>query len=577
MPMSPPRIAFRCDASLQIGYGHVMRCANLARALQQQGAEVVFVLRELPGQLADWLVQQGYQVLILKNRHLSSIDEFSGSVLPAKKPFFSGAAATSSLSHQLPGWAGLGSPHDEPPPHAHWLPVSAQEDAAQTIQALHKWGGADWLVVDHYALAAEWELALKTAFPALRVLAIDDLADRAHVADALLDQNFRHDAAAAYAPRIPAACMTWFGGRYALLGAEYAAFARQPAPSRTAHSPLRVLVFLGGVDALKATAVVLDVLAESPQGALRVDVVVGAHNPERELLAQRCAEHPDWHFHCQVPSLAPLLAQVDVAIGAGGVANWERAALGVPSLVLGVADNQRAILYALAEAGYVLAIPHADHLSAAELRTQLRGPWDALRDSALLRQQLAQRSRTLCDGQGALRVARFLRESDPSLRMRRATVEDAVSLWSWRNAPEVRASALHPEEIHWTDHQAWLGRVLADDTRDLLIAERCDGWGGWQPVGVVRYDVSHDQAEVSIYLCPGLAGQGWGRRVLREGEHWLRMARPALRQLTAVVRQDNPASRRLFIGAAYQPVATTTADELWHFAKNLSAGDSVSA
>lgn len=575
MSMSPPRIAFRCDASLQIGSGHVMRCANLAKALQQQGAEVVFVLRELPGQLTGWLVRQGYQVLILRNRNTSSIDAIYGSVLSEKKPFFPDVAASDSQHHQLPSVAAQCRQLDEPPPHEHWLPVNAQEDAAQTMDALREWGCPDWLVVDHYALAAEWELALKTAFPALRVLVIDDLADRAHLADALLDQNFRHDAAVAYARRIPAACMTWFGGRYALLGAEYAEFARQPVPSRLAHSPLRVLVFLGGVDALKATAVVLDVLAESPPGALRVDVVVGAHNPEREHLARRCAEHPDWHFHCQLPSLAPLLAQVDVAIGAGGVANWERAALGVPSLVLGVADNQRAILYALAEAGYVLAIPHADHLSAAELRSQLRGPWDALRDSALLRQQLAQRSRTLCDGQGALRVARFLRESDPSLRMRRATAEDAVSLWSWRNAPEVRASALHPEEIHWTDHQAWLSRVLADDARDLLIAEHCDDWGSWQPVGVVRYDVSHDQAEVSIYLCPGLAGQGWGRRVLREGEHWLRMARPALRQLTAVVRQDNPVSRRLFIGAAYQPVAATAADGLWHFAKNVSAADGV--
>lgn len=153
-------ISFRTDASLQIGTGHVMRCLTLADELRRQGADIVFICREHPGNLIDLIEGKGHPVV----RLLQADAEYM---------------ATS-----------------EDVTHATWLGVSWQQDAAETLTALGN-TQPEWLIVDHYALDRRWGQKLRLHVG--KIMVIDDLADRLHDCDLLSDQNLypamesRHD------------------------------------------------------------------------------------------------------------------------------------------------------------------------------------------------------------------------------------------------------------------------------------------------------------------------------------------------------------------------------------------------
>ncbi len=148
------RVVFRADASLNIGSGHVMRCLTLANALRESGASCFFVCREHPGNLLELIREQGFEAI--------------GLPLPKTFESLHGKHSSSRLTY------------------AGWLGDSWQRDAEQTLAALNG-ELADWLVVDHYALDSAWEESLRPA--CRRLLVIDDLADRDHRCDLLLDQN----------------------------------------------------------------------------------------------------------------------------------------------------------------------------------------------------------------------------------------------------------------------------------------------------------------------------------------------------------------------------------------------------
>ena len=301
----PLTVAFRADASLDIGTGHVMRCLTLADALTADGATCTFVCREHPGHLVDHIHARGHAV------------------------------------HALPAPAS-GEPAREVPAHARWLGADWETDARQTAETLTLPGRpvVDWLVVDHYALDARWEGALRGSRD--RLLAIDDLADRPHACDLLLDQNLGRDAAD-YAALVPEHCRLLVGPRYALLRPEFAAL-RESSLRRRAEPALRhLLITMGGVDRPNATGRVLEALPACPLPAdCRITVVVGARSPWRDAVRAVAATLP-WRTEvlADVADMARLMAESDLAIGAAGGTALERCCLGLPSLLVVLADNQR--------------------------------------------------------------------------------------------------------------------------------------------------------------------------------------------------------------------------------------------
>lgn len=486
-------VAFRVDADRQIGTGHFTRCLALADQLRDAGMGVRFIGRRMLPHLAATLTARGYDFTPLTSRV---------------------AGASADL------------------PHSAWLDATQEEDAAATAQVLAG-DGCDWLVVDHYALDGRWESALRPY--TRRILAIDDLADRTHDCDVLLDQNI--NAEGRYDGKVPAHCEQLLGPRYALLRDEFRV-ARTTAVPRSGPVT-RALVSFGGTDAANATAVAIEALASVRPRIPHTDVVIGDQHPQRSDIETACRAHA-FACHVQPTELAAMMAASDIAVGAAGVTMWERCAVGLPAVTIAVADNQRESLRAAALAGLVYAMPPT-LVTAATLAAHL----SAVLDNELLREMLSRNAMQRVDADGTVRVARAMNLDRLSLR--EAQPSDAASILEWRNDESVRRHARRQDLISAVEHQQWLDAVLADPNRLLLIGEY-DG----RSAGVVRFDITGERAEVSVYRVPGVAGGGIGVRLLRRAEEWLRHRRPHVTMISAEVLGDNPSSRHMLESAGYR-------------------------
>lgn len=364
------RFVFRADASVQIGTGHVMRCLTLADELVRQGHECRFVCREHKGHLGDLIADKGYGFTLLPLQSDNELD-----------PRDRGADDC-----------------------AYWLGVPWEEDARQTLDAVKAWQ-PDWLVVDHYTLDAQWESHVRNAIPGMRLMAIDDLADRPHEADVLLDQNLGRKPED-YRDLVPGHCRRLIGPRYALLRPEFAEWRHWSLERRRRSGPVkRLLVTLGGVDKDNVTGQVLDALSEAHFSEhLEITAVMGASSPWLGQVRNRRLQMPcPTEVVVNATDLAQRMANADLAIGAAGSTSWERCCLGLPSIVLVLANNQQAIAHALHVEGAAYAI------SANDAMRELVKQWSVITDRDYL-DSLGQRAASLVDGLGGGRVLNALIE-----------------------------------------------------------------------------------------------------------------------------------------------------------------------
>jgi len=366
---APLLVAFRVDASLQMGSGHVMRCLTLADALRKRGARVYFVSRLHEGCLVSMVERRGYQVR----------------ELPAPDRRWSSTAAEQS-------------------DHINWLGVTWQEDAAQTQDALGDeiW---DWLVVDHYALDHRWERLLREHCRKLMV--IDDLADRVHDCDVLLDQNLGR-LAQDYEQLVPDHCQLLISPQYALLRAEFSAWREYSLRRRQTSQLQRLLITMGGVDQANATAAVLTALRTCPLPEdCHITVVMGPHAPWLAQVQNLAATLP-WttEVKVNVDNMAQLMADSDLAIGAAGSTSWERCCLGLPTLMLVLAENQRGVAKSLHSAGAAVSLGDVQGVS-----NRLAPAVSAMLASKK-RAAIASAASTLCDGRGAQRLLNCMGKAD---------------------------------------------------------------------------------------------------------------------------------------------------------------------
>jgi UDP-2,4-diacetamido-2,4,6-trideoxy-beta-L-altropyranose hydrolase len=355
------KILFRADASTRMGAGHVSRCATLGHELQRRGATVSFVCRAARGNYIAWLRSAGFDV--------------------------------ESLACESPQSGGA----DE---YADWLGAPVAQEIESMSALLEQQGRVDWLVVDHYAIDARWERALKHRVG--NTLCIDDLANRAHDCDLLLDQNLYVAPEQRYTDLLPATAKTLLGPCYALLRPEFAA-GRQHLRARDG-AVRRIFLFMGGGDSANVTATVLDALAQSKHADVAVDVVVGGANSHIADIQVRYARLPNATLHKQVDNLAELMTQADLAIGAAGVSTWERAALGLPSLTVSVADNQRDIARYADEAGLLTWLGDSEDVSVPEWIRRI----DIACGSADILRRQSQACLDLVDANGAQRVVEVM-------------------------------------------------------------------------------------------------------------------------------------------------------------------------
>lgn len=361
--MNDRHVVFRADSSIDIGTGHVMRCLTLAEQLRQQGARCLFVSREHAGNLLSLVHERGFEAARLPVQDVAEIEVRSD---------------------------------EGQPEHARWLGASWQIDARETLAAIAGLT-VDWLVVDHYALDHRWESELKTACHKLMV--IDDLVDRRHDCDFFLNQNLgRRDAD--HSALVPKGTKVLLGPDYALLRPEFSEL-RESAVRRRDTAPMRrILVSMGGIDKGNATAQVLATLrsAEMPADC-QVTIVMGKDAPWLEEIHGMATSMPfPTVVISGVANMARLMAESDLAIGAAGGTALERCCMGLPSIIIVMAENQRHGAREMARTDSALVIE-----SAGDISEELPHAIATMVDDAY-RMQMSLRCRRVTDGNGCERV-----------------------------------------------------------------------------------------------------------------------------------------------------------------------------
>lgn len=481
--MASNRLAFlRADASKALGGGHIFRCLTLADALAANGWRCTFVCKAGTREAVPALGRSRHTIVDLRS-----------------------------------------------------------SDESDFLKALLS-SGADLLVVDHYGIDARVEAACRPSVG--RILVLDDGPRREHDCDMLLDQNLGVQSTD-YRGLVPNYCRVLTGPSYALLRPQFRKARREAIVRRSETStPLRLLISLGASDPMNITSRVVAASAGLP---LEIDVVLSSDCDQRETI-QDIASQADLNvkIHTDVADMATLMSSADLAVGAGGSTSWERCCLGLPSLLLVLADNQRRVAETLSLAGAASVTGTAEHFSEAKLTGELR---ELIADARKL-YTMAMCAASICDGCGTQRVLLAILEptstrSGEAITLRLASKNDESTILKWQCHPETRRFARNPVIPTTVEHHRWMAERLSDVDSLFMIVE-CAG----RSAGVLRLDrrgIVISSYEVSILIAPDRYRQGIGAGVLALARQLMPSA-----ELVAEVLPQNEASLRLFTAAGYQ-------------------------
>lgn len=490
------KICFRVDASDFIGTGHVMRCLVLANALRKLGYSISFASLPLQSNLIDFIGSKGFRVVTLT---LGNSGDFSD---------------IDSDSYQ-------------------WLQRSQIDDASEFISQV---GDLDIAVIDHYGIDHIWETKVKTELNC-KVVAIDDLTRR-HAADVVLDQTLGRKLDA-----YPESKHVLAGSSYALLGRGFAD-ARELALDKAAPKvPTKVLVSMGGIDFHNTTLLVLEALAGRLEA--EITVLLSKRSPNYEVVSDWCKNCKQIKHIDFTENMPSVMLDHDIAIGAPGTTSWERACLGLPSIVIPIADNQREIGVQLAKKNVVIKVERDEIKSSLleAVRSLLEG-WAHFYKANL----------QICDGRGANRVVskiHGLLGNGQQLPVELVSANDGHTrlVYQWQCEPDARKYALNPEIPTWEEHRKWMTSKLSSCADYMFIV--LDASNG-EKVGFVRLDrKSRNNYLVSILIASRFKGRGFASATLAYVNDIFSDL-----NLFATVLKANIASQKLFQRAGYRRLTT---------------------
>jgi UDP-2,4-diacetamido-2,4,6-trideoxy-beta-L-altropyranose hydrolase len=357
-------IFIRTDSSRKIGSGHVMRCLTLAEELHKTDTTVEFITRNHLGNIDNQIKGEGFKVYSLPSPNRRKLQ----------------CALTK---------------------YEHWLGVKQNIDADETIQVL-KGRKIDWLVIDHYAIDHNWESKLRPYVK--KIMVIDDLANRKHDCDLLLDQNYIRNKNR-YDHLVAPNTIRLLGLKYVLLKKYFI----ENTNSRTQiNSIKRIFIFFGGADLDNLTTLAIRSLSRSGLKHLLVDVVIGLANPHQVELKKEIKKYPNIKLHIQIDNIAKIMSKADIGLGSGGSVTWERISIGLPSIVVTTANNQVAFIRELDKDGYVKWIGNAYQIDEDFFYNILS---EVVRNPHWLILQ-AQKGQKLIDGMGVKRISNALIRSN---------------------------------------------------------------------------------------------------------------------------------------------------------------------
>ena len=320
-------VLFRVDSSNIIGSGHVVRCLNLANELKARGASIHFVCRDHIGNVNKLIVQHNYQLTLLPNIKFYN----------------------STNADTINPWIGL-----------NW-----EIDADETILLIKK-NKPNWLIVDHYGIDTNWEKKLRPYVD--NIFVIDDLVDREHNCDILLDQNLHNNTKERYKMLVPDNAKLFLGPHYAILKSDF---------SRNTNTRIRngiiknILVYYGSIDICQHIFTLLDALNNIGNNEIVVKIILGNMNDNCTAFDQLSR----YSFNIEIINVSNRISEMmndaDIAIGACGISQWERCCMGLPSIVVVTADNQKEDAEILSRLGAVINMGDIDNITTSNYEDSL--------------------------------------------------------------------------------------------------------------------------------------------------------------------------------------------------------------
>ena len=478
-------LLIRADANHKIGNGHVMRCIALAQTWKDRGGSVTFLSCCDSNSLRQRIVDEGFEFIRIEK----SCPEPADIDMVLKK--------ISAISQQK--------------------------------------SNGTWFVLDGYHFNSKYQRAIREA--GHRLLVIDDTAHLDYYfADIILNQNI-----GAVQSKYSCSPQTrlLLGNQYVLLRSEFMARkeGKRQIPERVRH----VLVTLGGSDPQNLTLQIVNVLKKFDISDIEVKIVAGASNLHTDSLKAAVSDKSaTMNVLDNVNNMANLMAEADVAVSAGGSTCWELAYMGVPAIVVVLAENQCSNAEHLAKAGF--AINHGKGLLTD---TTLKKSLERIIFSDGLWAQMARKGQALIDGKGRERVVSAM--AGDRVLLRKVREDDCKLLWEWANEKDVRKWSFSSDPIAWRDHQKWFVGKLKDPNCVHFVATNMFG----NAVGQIRFDLSDDSAEAHITVAREVRGCRIGSRLIRAATDKLKYL-TTIKYVRGHVMPENRASIRTFETAGYQ-------------------------
>jgi len=459
------KVVFRVDASLQMGTGHVMRCLTLVQVLKENGADVEFICRKHKGNLIDKIRLNGLIV-----HELEILKEIE-------------------VGNKLA--------------HSHWLGVTQQQDADDCID-IFKAKKVDWLIVDHYALDEQWQKRLKPYYK--KIMVIDDLADRKHQCDILLDQTFgrQHDD---YVALVSKDCELLLGSQYALLRPEFSKWRAYSLKRRNKPEFKQLLINMGGVDVNNVTENILDELKVcNLPNDINIIIVMGSSAPHLESVKSKAMTLPHkTEVRVDVGNMAEIMANSDIAIGASGATTWERCCLGLPAIQIVIAKNQLFLAETLA------------HHNIVKLVKEIKETTYLLEGSSEWMKSVGSSALEICDGMGSYKV--FNKMTDYRIILEEfgevnlcnyinLNENDKILALSMRNHPEIKKWMHNQDSVPNATHCEFIKSLENKiDQRYYLVKQNNI------IIGSINFSEInlHNSVEFGIYTNPFLQLKGAGR------------------------------------------------------------------
>ncbi|WBU50966.1 UDP-2,4-diacetamido-2,4,6-trideoxy-beta-L-altropyranose hydrolase [Kosakonia pseudosacchari] len=457
-------IYLRTDSSLSIGSGHVIRCLNLAKVLRKSGAQCFFISKNHRGNIIDKIIQEGFSTKII------TIDNTSDAYIRDEK---------------------------------FWLNGSQRDDALQFISLIEEQDQhPDIIIVDHYSLDKEWEEIVKKRFSSARLVVIDDLCNRHHFCDLLIDQTYQRRPEE-YASLNENNGLVLAGTKFALLNPLFAGLRKQSiACKEKVDYPKTLMLTMGGVDAHNITGKVLEYLAQAAfKNIDKITVILGSAFPHRdEIYALAAKSNYNVEVLTNVTNMAELMLGHDFAIGALGGTTWERCTMALPAVNIAIADNQLTIAKNLSNSGAIVL--YADNFKKDEFVNAVQHLFERYHEQRIL-------VTDICDGLGLFRDIQEIipvpAKDGINVTLRLATQEDINFVYQLQCEPHTRKFARNPDIPSFGNHVVWMTRKLNDDKSQFYIIEHGSS------CGVLRLDpIRHASAkyEISIFLTASVQGKG---------------------------------------------------------------------